>query len=93
MVQDHVLNATYYDGVFEGNGFTETARYTLSPTLFNGQNQWISPNNGSIQWTGVRWEVSGWNLAGVTFYNPAPTFPSPNTTNWLYQGCSKWCDM
>ena len=51
------LNVTYYDGVFEGNGFTETVRYTLSTTLFNGQNQLISPNNGSIQWSGTRWEI------------------------------------
>ena len=78
---------TYYYGSFTGNGFTDSATYTLSTTLHNGQPQWVSPSNGSIQWTGNRWEVTGWNLATLIFYNLNPTPNSPDTVNWNYQGC------
>ena len=62
-------NPTYYYGSFTGNGFTSSATYTLSPTLYNGRNQWVSPSNGTILWSGFRWEVLNWNLAGVSFIN------------------------
>ncbi len=80
---------TYYYGSFTGNGFSDTATYTLSSTLHNGRAQWVSPNHGSIQWIGTRWEVTGWSLAAVTFYNLNPTLTSPNTTNWVFQGCAQ----
>jgi hypothetical protein len=81
-------NPTYYYGSFTGNGFTSSATYTLSSTLFNGNYQWVSPNNGTIQWVGNRWEVSFYNLAGVLFYNFNPTSNSPNTSDWIFQNCS-----
>ena len=57
------LVPTYLYGLFSGNGFTSSATYTLSPTLHNGRNQWISSSNGTVRWNGFRWEVAGWNLA------------------------------
>lgn len=79
---------TYFYGSFTGNGFTESATYTLSTTLHNGRAQWVSPNNGTIRWSGFAWEVSGWNLAGVSFINSNfLTIDSPDLINWTYNGC------
>ena len=71
-VQDHVLLRLIMMVSFEGNGFTDSARYTLSSTLHNGQDsmgftkQWYH-TDGQV----VRWEVSGWNLSGCDhLYNP-----------------------
>ena len=80
---------TYFYGSFVGNGFTESATYTLSSTLHNGRSQWVSPNNGTIRWSGFAWEVSGWNLAGVSFINSNfQTVDAPDLISWTYNGCS-----
>jgi hypothetical protein len=81
---------TYLNGSFNGNGFTENATYTLSSNLYNGRNQWISPNNGTVRWNGYRWEVAGYNLAGVTFYNiNTQTINAPDENSWTYSNCGK----
>lgn len=80
---------TYLYGSFTGNGFTATATYTLSTTLYNNKNQWESTNNGTLRWINYRWEISGWSLGGVTFHNQDnTTINAPNTTDWVYQGCA-----
>jgi len=79
---------TYYYGSFTGNGFTSSATYTLSATLYNGRAQWVSPSNGTIRWDGIRWSVSQYNLGGTTYYNPNMTLDSPDTINWVFQGCA-----
>jgi len=84
------LTPTYYHGSFTGNGFTQTVTYTLSPTLYNNRAQWTSSSNGTIRWNGYRWEISNWNLAGVTYYNGnVSTLYAPDSVNWVYQGCAK----
>jgi hypothetical protein len=80
---------TYFNGTFQGNGFDATHTYTLSNTQYNGRNQWVSSNGGTIRWNNSIWEVVGWNLAGVTFFNQnANTTNAPDTSNWVYQGCA-----
>ena len=80
---------TYFYGSFVGNGFTDSATYTLSSTLHNGRSQWVSPNNGTIRWSGFAWEVSGWNLAGVSFINSNfQTVDAPDLISWTYNGCN-----
>lgn len=87
------LTPTYYHGSFTGNGFTDSATYTLSPTLYNGRSQWISPSNGTIRWNNFRWEVAGWTLGTVVFYNAnTSTFYSPDTDNWVYNNCKPELD-
>ena len=84
------LVPTYFHGSFTGNGFTETVTYTLSVDLYNNRAQWVSDNNGTIRWNGYRWEISNWNLAGVTYYNGnVSTLYAPDVVNWVYQGCAK----
>lgn len=81
---------TYLYGSFNGNGFSENATYTLSSTLYNGRNQWISPNNGTVRWNGYRWEVAGWNLAGVTFFNINTQITNaPDENSWTYSNCGE----
>ena len=82
------LVPTYLYGLFSGNGFTSSATYTLSPTLYNGRNQWISSSNGTVRWNGFRWEVAGWNSAGVTYYNlNTTTINAPDENSWSYTNC------
>ena len=84
------LVPTYLYGLFSGNGFTSGATYTLSPTLHSGRNQWISSSNGTVRWNGYRWEVAGWYLGGVTYYNlNTTTINAPDENSWSYTNCGR----